>query len=214
MSEPRSVTQWLNQLRRGDEDAARQLWERYFRRLVQLARARMGPVSRHVADEEDVALSVMDYLCRGVQQGRFDQIADRDELWRLLFTMTAHKVVEKTRLAARQKRGGGQILDEGALRRDGDGKIDAIASDEPTPELLVEMDDEYRRLMELLGESSLQQAASLRLQSWTNEEIAGRLGITRRSVERKLNRVRLIWSAELAKVDDPATQKGPRHDHE
>jgi DNA-directed RNA polymerase specialized sigma24 family protein len=174
----------------------------------------MGPVPRQVADEEDVALSVMDYLCRGAQQGRFDQISDRDELWRLLFTITAHKIVEKTRHAARQKRGGGQIRNEASLCQDGDGKIDAIASDEPTPELLVEMDDEYRHLMEMLDEPSLQKAASLRLQSWTNEEIADRLGITRRSVERKLNRVRLIWSAELAIVDHPAKQSDARHDDE
>jgi DNA-directed RNA polymerase specialized sigma24 family protein len=68
--------------------------------------------------------------------------------------------------------------------------------------------------MEVLDEPSLQKAASLRLQSWTNEEIADRLGITRRSVERKLNRVRLIWSAELAIVDHPAKQSDARHDDE
>jgi DNA-directed RNA polymerase specialized sigma24 family protein len=42
----------------------------------------------------------------------------------------------------------------------------------------------------------------MRLEGWTNEEIANKLGITRRSVERKLQRIRLIWSVELARVDD------------
>ena len=64
------------------------------------------------------------------------------------------------------------------------------------------LDDEHRRLMEVLAEPSLQETASLRLEGWTNEEIAGKLGITRRTVERKLQRIRLIWSVELAKIDD------------
>ena len=160
----------------------------------------MGPVPRHIADEEDIALSVMDCLCRGAEQGRFDQIADRDELWRLMFTITTHKVIEKARFATRQKRGGGQVRDEAWIRRDRDAKIDDIASDEPTPELLAEMDDEHQRLMEVLAESSLQTTATLRLMGWTNEEIASELEISRRSVERKVERIRLIWSAELTKV--------------
>ena len=211
MSAPRSVTLWLDQLRAGDENAARLLWERYFDRLMQLARERMGRVPRGVADEEDVALSVMDYLCRGAKEGRFDRIANRDELWRLLFTITAHKVVEKARFASRQKRGGGQVRDEATLGRDSNARIDDIARDELTPELLAEMDDEHRRLMKVLGERKLQEAASLRLEGWTNEEIANQLGITRRSVERKLQRVRLIWSVEIAKVDQHNTaQAWPR----
>ena len=34
-----SVTNWLGALRRGNLDAAQPLWERYFARLVRLAKA-------------------------------------------------------------------------------------------------------------------------------------------------------------------------------
>jgi hypothetical protein len=58
MSTDGSVTSWLGQLLGGNPEAARKLWERYFLRLVSLARNRLQGVSRVAADEEDVALSV------------------------------------------------------------------------------------------------------------------------------------------------------------
>ena len=71
MPSKESVTQWLDQLREGDSAAARMLWERYFLRLVGLARRKLQGTPRRVADEEDVALSAFDSLCRGAEQGRF-----------------------------------------------------------------------------------------------------------------------------------------------
>src|SRR5438067_2490766 len=55
-----SVTLWIGRLRAGDPDAAGPLWERYFQRLVGLARARLRGAPRRVSDEEDVALSAFD----------------------------------------------------------------------------------------------------------------------------------------------------------
>ena len=86
-----SITRWLGQLKAGAADAVEPLWERYFRRLVGLARARLQGTPRRAADEEDVALSAFDSFCRGAEQGRFPQLLDRDNLWRLLVTITARK---------------------------------------------------------------------------------------------------------------------------
>ena len=69
-----SVTHWINQLKAGDPDAAQKLWERYFRRLVSLARKK-----RRAADEEDVALSAFDSFCRGAEQDRCHRGAARCE---------------------------------------------------------------------------------------------------------------------------------------
>jgi hypothetical protein len=64
-----SVTHWLNLLKAGDSAAARPLWERYFRRLVGLARTRLRGAPRQAADEEDVALSAFDSFCRAAEGG-------------------------------------------------------------------------------------------------------------------------------------------------
>ena len=69
MSADEGVTRWLRQLEAGDQDAARLLWQRYYRELVELARARLGQTPRRMADEEDIALSVLRSLCEGAAQG-------------------------------------------------------------------------------------------------------------------------------------------------
>src|SRR5262245_38847831 len=102
-----SVTHWLGRLKGGDAAAARPLWERYFRRLVRLARRRLRGAPRRMADEEDVALSAFDSFCRGAAQGRYPRLDDRDDLWKLLVVMTARKATRLMERERRQKRGGG-----------------------------------------------------------------------------------------------------------
>ena len=57
MSSLGSVTFLIGRLRAGDSHATQQLWERYFGRLVALARSHLQGVPRAAADEEDVVLS-------------------------------------------------------------------------------------------------------------------------------------------------------------
>jgi hypothetical protein len=104
-----SVTCWLGPLQTGDSDAARQLWGRYIADLVRLARAKLRDSLRTVADEEDVALSAFDSFCRGVKLGRYPLLEDRDNLWRLLVTITARKAADQVQREHRQKRGRGRI---------------------------------------------------------------------------------------------------------
>src|SRR5262245_43969591 len=49
MSNEGSVTRWLQPLTRGDQEAARQLFGHYFRRLVGLARNRLADAPRAAA---------------------------------------------------------------------------------------------------------------------------------------------------------------------
>ncbi len=76
-----SVTHWIGRLKAGDGDAAQRLWEAYFARLVRLARAKLPGHRKHVADEEDVALSTFDSFCHGARDGRFPKLTDRNNLW-------------------------------------------------------------------------------------------------------------------------------------
>src|SRR5260370_2188908 len=94
MSTTTSVTEWIGQLKAGDQAAAERLWERYFRRLVGLAGKKLGGNRRRVADEEDVALSAFDSFCRGAGRGRFPLLSDRDDLWPLLLLITARKAAD------------------------------------------------------------------------------------------------------------------------
>jgi DNA-directed RNA polymerase specialized sigma24 family protein len=198
-----SVSQWLSQLQEGNAEAAQKLWERYFQRLVGLARKRLGAMPRRAADEEDVALSAFNSFCRGAEQGRFPQLKDRDNLWALLVTITARKAFRFTAKENRQKRGGSAVLDEAALESAaGAGAnprtLDELLDREPTPAFAAQVAEEFQRLLDCLPDEDLRRVAQWKMEAYTNEEIADKLGYAVRSIERKLRLIRSLWHR-----DDP-----------
>jgi DNA-directed RNA polymerase specialized sigma24 family protein len=195
MSPEGSVSRWVEQLKGGDAAAAQKLWERYFRRLVALARTKLQGAARRVADEEDVALSAFDTFCRNAERGRFPQLQDRDSLWRLLVALTARKAAHLVRDAGRQKRGGGKAP-EPLAGGDEETGVDQLLSREPTPEFAAQVADEYQRLLRLLGDAELESVALWKMEGYTNEEIAARLGYAPRSIKRKLQLIRSLWGEE------------------
>jgi RNA polymerase sigma factor (sigma-70 family) len=196
-SNDQSVTRWIADLRRGDDEAIRQLWDRYFQQVVRLARKKLGAAPRRVSDEEDVALSVFRRLCAGAEEGRFERLNDRDDLWRLLVVITSNRVIDQQRHDGNQKRGGGMVRGESGLNLDlSSAPQSQLVDSAPTPEVLAQMTEEHQRLMARLDDD-LQQVAVLKMDGFRLEEIAQRLGITSRSVQRKLNRIRETWVEDL-----------------
>jgi DNA-directed RNA polymerase specialized sigma24 family protein len=198
-----SVTQWIGQLKAGDPEAAQKLWERYFRRLVGLARKKLGAAPRRAADEEDVALSAFDSFCRGAEHDRFPQLNDRFDLWQLLVLLTARKAYDLAQHERRQKRGGGAVLDEAALPIPVDSSaqgaaLEQIEAPEPTPAFAAQVAEECRRLLERLDSPELRSVALLKVEGYGNEEIASQLGCGLRTVERRLRLIRSIWEQECA----------------
>jgi DNA-directed RNA polymerase specialized sigma24 family protein len=196
-----SVSRWIGELKAGDADAAGPLWERYFERLVRLARHRLRGANRvsAEADEEDAALSAFESLCAGAVQGRFPLLADRDDLWRLLVVITARKVQAHVRRQGRQKRGGGRIRSETDLAfADTPGAVlDEIVASEPTPEFAALVAEQYQSLLDALDDDALRQVAIRRMEGHTNDEIAESLGCARRTVARRLDLIRKTWLACL-----------------
>jgi DNA-directed RNA polymerase specialized sigma24 family protein len=197
-----SITGWIAGMKAGDLAVAQPLWERYFARMVDLARARLrasGPRGRDAAsDEEDAALSAFDSLCAGLARGQFPQLADRDDLWRLLVVITTRKVRAQARRRLRQKRGGGQVqlaCDFDEADSDDDLLAQAVGS-EPTPAFAVMVADEYRRLLDRLGDDVLRKVAVLRIEGFTTDAIADQLGCARRTVARQLALIRRVLAAD------------------
>jgi DNA-directed RNA polymerase specialized sigma24 family protein len=193
------VTQWIDKLSGGDWRAAQVLWESYFSRLVSFARRKLEGLPLRAADEEDVALSAMYSFCRGMERHRFDHVHDRDDLWKLLVTITARKACAERRRQHAIKRGGGQVRGESVFfdrdhengREEG---IGAILGEEPTPELACMVAENCRMMLDNLEDEMLRQVAVFALEGYTPQEIAERLGCVRRTVERKLERIRDKWS--------------------
>ncbi len=198
MPETGSVTQWLLDARLGDPAAAQGFWNRYYERLVRLARKKLADAPRRVSDEEDVALSALDGFCRGAAEGRFPQLRDRDDLWRLLVTITVRKALNQRIHVRRAKRGGGKIRGDSALSAaagtDEPQGFARVVGSEPSPELAALVADELDHLVARLGDESLRSVAVWKLEGFTNQEIAANLGCKLRSVERKLQLIRSVLS--------------------
>jgi DNA-directed RNA polymerase specialized sigma24 family protein len=184
-------------LKAGDPEAARHLWQRYFADLVRLARARLRAAPRTVADEEDAALCAFDSLCRGAEHGRFLRLEDGNDLWRVLVTITARKAADIIQRGRRQKRGGDRVRTEAdlAVAALESGGIGQAPGREPSPELAAMVAEECRRLFDALPDASLKQVAQLRLEGYTDREIATHLGCGLSTVERRLRTIRTVWAA-------------------
>jgi DNA-directed RNA polymerase specialized sigma24 family protein len=192
-----SVTRWVSGLKAGDPEAVRQLWQRYFVDLVRLARPRLRDISRAPADEEDVALSAFDSLCRGAGEGRFPRLEDRNDLWRVLVTITARKAANQVRHQTRLKRGGGEVVAEADLAASAlaAGGLAQAPAAEPSPEVAALLAEQCRRLFDLLPDEPLRQVAALKLEGYTDREVAARLCCGLSTVERRLRTVRACWAA-------------------
>jgi DNA-directed RNA polymerase specialized sigma24 family protein len=189
-----SVTVWITNLQAGKPEAAQQLWERYFGQMVGLARLKLRGAARRVADEEDVAMSVFDRFCRGVEQGRFPQLDDRDNLWRLLVVLTAREASNLRRDENRQKRGGRPAGE--AAPNPNDLKLEEVISREPSPAFAAQLADVCQHLLAALGDDTLRAVAQAKMEGYTTEEIAKTLHYSSRTVERKLDLIRAIWERE------------------
>ncbi len=189
-----SVTRWIDQLKAGDMDAAQKLWECYFQRLVVLAGNKLRG-----ADEEDVALSAFASFFRGIERDRFPLLHDRDNLWRLLVVITARKVLDLRNRERRQRRGGGAVLGEAALvgTKSEEFTLDQIIGPEPTPQFAAEVAEEGRRRLDSLEDAQLVKVALWKMEGFTNEEIAAKLGCVTRTVERRIQVIRSIWAEDL-----------------
>jgi DNA-directed RNA polymerase specialized sigma24 family protein len=190
-----SVSRWLDPLQQGDAEAVQQLWQRYFAALAKVARRALRDLPLRARDDEDVALSAFDSFCRNAARGRFPQLSDRDDLWRLLTVITVRKAHRLRRDESRQKRGGPQRL-TGAQADDETALLEQALSHEPSPEMVAQMAEEYERLLQLLGEEDLRRIAVLRMEGHSVEEAAAALGCAPRSVKRKLQLIRTLWQHE------------------
>jgi DNA-directed RNA polymerase specialized sigma24 family protein len=199
-----SITGWLGDLKDGDQAAAQPLWEHYFSKLVVVARTKLRRMRKTTADqdEEDAALSAFNSFCAGAARGKFPQLSDREDIWRLLVVITARKAMAQATREGRQKRGGGRVVEEAVLFGHGLGVSDGslaglerIAAQGPSPEFAAVLAEECRRLLDSLGDDSLRKVALCRMEGYNNDEIALQLGCARRTVARRLELIKKTWLA-------------------
>ena len=94
----------------------------------------------------------------------------------------------------------GRVRGESVFAHDADSSprddLGQMVGHEPTPEFVAQAAEQCQRLLGMLPED-LRGLAQLKLQGYSNGELADHLGVVERTVERKLNLIRKHWSREL-----------------
>lgn len=203
MSSSESVTEWINELRRGEPQAAQKLWQAYVERLIHLARKHLRTSPRRSADEEDVVVAAFASFCEAVKAGRFSRLEDRNDLWQVLSVLTERRAIDQMRQQYAERRGGGEVHGESVfagLESDASPGVGlgGIADTEPTPKTAALAAEQFRLLLDALNDDELREIALAKMEGHSIEELTALLGMSRRTVERRLSLIRRIWEETLS----------------
>jgi RNA polymerase sigma-70 factor, ECF subfamily len=181
----------IERCRQGDQDAARNLFDAYVERLLPLARRRISQRLASRVDAEDIVQSVFRTFFARLKDDRFE-ISGQDDLFRLLVRITVHKTLR-------------QIAHHRAAKRDPSletGQTDSareqlvqLLAHEPTPEATVSFLDQLEHFMAQLPKED-RAILELRMEGYSTDEIAQKLGSYDRKIRRVLERIRDVAEHE------------------
>lgn len=176
----------LRRLADGQITAADALFCRYADRIRSLARAKLPTHLTPRADPEDVVQSVFRAFFESAKKGLY-QVPDGQTLWHLLGVVTVNKVRALHAHHAAARRDARLTVAWGP---------DTLEPAEPATDLL---EVAVRDVLEQLPATE-RAAVELRLEGYEVAEIAGRVGRSKRAVERSLQKAR----ARLTELLGPA----------
>ena len=205
MTQP-SFDNLMAQLRKGDNDAATQVFHRFAGRLILLAQKRLGQQIRPKYDPEDVLQSVFRSFFRRQAAGELDKLQTWDSLWGMLVVITLRKCgrrLDYFHAACRdvhREVSAPTSVDESAPHWE-------AAAPEPTPAEAAMLTDLVEHLLSRL-EGRHREILALCLQGYTAPEVSTQVGCTERTVYRVLDRVK-AW-LEQTQGGEPPDQTSPQ----
>lgn len=186
--EPGSITNWLSKLQAGQSEAAEPLWKRYQAKLVSIATQQLDESPDRSVDGEDLVQSSFGNVCLAVQNGKYPDIDNREDLWGLLYIATVNRVREHYRELRALKRShisSSQAIDP------------SILADLQTPFAEAQTADLIEYLLSQLDLEDpshlLRQIALLYLDDHSASSIAKLLHKRKTSVLISLRLIRSIW---------------------
>lgn len=172
---------WLGNLADGKADAVGEFWERYGESLQRVAERQIASWLRRRVDPEDVVQSACRTFFRRASEGSFS-LESKDDLWKLLLTITLNKVRMQARFHTRNRRSVAKeraMPEEASLQpAEWDEAIEKIELQDMLDTAFADYDDEKRELLDMW------------LDGRTQKEIAEKVGCSERTVRRMQDRIR------------------------
>lgn len=190
-----SVTSIFQRLRDGDRESARKLWDLYFPRLRGLASKILAGRELPVGPDDAVQAAFFHFV-QCVESGRFHNEVHRNDLWKLLGSMTAQMARKQQRAELAQKRNQGRTVRESDLHSptDAHASLDQLWGIASPPDCDLICEDLLNQL-----EPELREIAVLKLAGYQNQEVREITGFSLRSIERRLQLIRAIWAEHVEK---------------
>lgn len=189
----------VQRCRGGDQDASREVFDRYVARLISMVDRRMsGRLARRV-DAEDIVQSAFRSFFVGVEKEKF-HIDESGDLWRLLVVMSLNKL--RRRVAHHRAAKRGMDAEQSRGHHDNDETLTCfeVAATEPLPDAAAAVMDEFERLTSDFAPHQLE-ILQLRMHGYQMEEIAEKVGRSERTVRRLLDKTRSMWQERLAELN-------------
>lgn len=197
MPELGSISILIDGLRKGDDDAVRKIWERFFEPLSLFAKSKLPLRNRRIIDGEDIASCAIHAFQKSVREGKYPSLVNREHIWKFLATIVSRNSIDEIRWQNADKRGGGDCRGESVFNDISDSRgLERLDNGEGSEEGLVDFIDQLDGLLSRLKDELLKQILVARLAGDSIEEIACQVGCSVSSVERKLRIVREFWLTE------------------
>lgn len=172
---------WLNDLADGQPDAVHQFWDNYGPALQRVAERQIASWMRHRVDPEDVVQSACRTFFRRAGEGDFS-LDSKDDLWKLMLTITLNKVRMQARFHSRNRR---SVSKEQAMPEEAnlqpaewDHAIEQVDLEDMLSAAFSKDDGERRHVLELW------------LAGHKQADIAKEIGCSERTVRRIQDRIR------------------------
>jgi DNA-directed RNA polymerase specialized sigma24 family protein len=191
----------------GEADALTKYYERYYRRLVHRLEpyARQYRIDKADMDAEQAVDSAFVELRDTRERDQLRAVKNGEDLGRLIITIARVVLLrEKRRSSAAKRRGGGSADGQ----KDGDGAatrnrgkaeplvrrydvdLDLLESAAPSAEEITIANDELEAITRRWGKPIFQKILAMRMEGFTEREIAARNGVSKCTVRRRLGLIR------------------------
>jgi RNA polymerase sigma factor (sigma-70 family) len=179
-----------------DDAEAAELWRQYYPRLKRAIAHHARGLRHPLTDASEVAGSAIHSFLWRAREGRFQELDEPSGTWKLLKTIALRKAKDHHRKLKAQKRGGDRVILRESQQADDHDRgfgVDQIPDGKISPESDEEVSDLFNRLLEKAPDDTTRDIVLLRLQGGTYAEIAEAMGISNKTVRRRLNAIEQTW---------------------
>lgn len=202
------LQQLLRAASKGDSEARDALWGLFYPKLRAAVRYKVMSLPKLANDASDLTSEALQsFFRRAFVDQEFD-LNCPNSVWQLLKMITMRHVNDVLKAINAEKRGGAiatfsfeSLGDKGKLGGSCcdsglDFSVSVPDAKQLEPSHEIEWSDLLDRLLASIGDPKAKQILLLRLEHYSNSEIADRLQISIRTVQRHLNAIAGLWQTE------------------